>query len=63
MGNQQKAVLGAWIQAIGTVIAAIGSTPTTHLPQKLLQDLNLIGNVLQGTGNALMADSIPNLTP
>ncbi|MBM7571648.1 DUF6944 family repetitive protein [Aquibacillus albus] len=61
MNNDQKAVLGSWIQAIGTIISAIGSTPF-KIPAKLLNDLDLIGNVLQGSGNALMADSIKPFT-
>jgi hypothetical protein len=55
MENQLKALFGAWIQAIGTVTAAIGSTPS--LNEDIQDSLNLWGNALQGTGNALIADS------
>jgi hypothetical protein len=55
MENQLKALLGAWIQAIGTVTSAVGSTPS--LNEDIQDSLNLWGNALQGTGNALIADS------
>ena len=57
MDNQLKELFGSWIQAIGTVISAIGSTPTEKLSQEMLKSLNLWGNVLQGTGNAHLADA------
>jgi hypothetical protein len=55
MENQLKELFGAWIQAIGTVIAAVGSSPS--LKEDLQKSLNLWGNALQGTGNALIADA------
>jgi hypothetical protein len=55
MENQLKALFGAWIQAIGTVIAAVGSSPSLESDTKA--SLNLWGNALQGTGNALIADA------
>ncbi|MBY0147957.1 DUF6944 family repetitive protein [Neobacillus niacini] len=55
MENQLKALFGAWIQAIGTVTSAVGSTPS--LNEDIQDSLNLWGNALQGTGNALIADS------
>jgi hypothetical protein len=55
MENQLKELFGSWIQAIGTVTAAVGTTPS--LNEKKQQSLNLWGNVLQGTGNALIADA------
>ncbi|MDQ1002373.1 hypothetical protein QFZ28_002773 [Neobacillus niacini] len=60
METQLKELFGAWIQAIGTVTAAIGSTPS--LNENTQQSLNLWGNVLQGTGNALIADAEEELT-
>lgn len=56
MDNQMKRLYGSWIQAIGTMISAIGSTPSNRINKDLHNDLNLWGNVLQGTGNALSAD-------
>ncbi|PFG04805.1 hypothetical protein [Bacillus sp. es.034] len=58
MGNEQKATFGAWVAAIGTVIAAIGSTPIKRIPRETLRSFNLVGNELQATGNALEADAI-----
>jgi hypothetical protein len=55
MESQLKEVFGAWIQAIGTVIAAVASTPS--LNEDIQESLNLWGNALQGTGNALLADA------
>ncbi|MFI8575978.1 DUF6944 family repetitive protein [Rossellomorea aquimaris] len=62
MSNEQKATLGAWIAAIGTVIAAIGSTPIKSIPEDTLNSFNLVGNELQATGNALEADAIDDFT-
>ncbi|MCQ6275868.1 hypothetical protein JMM81_12995 [Bacillus sp. V3B] len=56
MDNQTKKPYDAWIQAVGTIISAIGSTPSNRIKKELQNDLNLWGNVLQGTGNALSAD-------
>jgi hypothetical protein len=39
MENQLKALFGAWIQAVGTVIAAVGSTPS--LDSDIQDSLNL----------------------
>lgn len=57
MDNQLKEVLGSWIQAVGTVASAVGSTPSTVLSNHLKNNLDLWGNVLQGSGNALLADA------
>lgn len=60
MENQLKEVFGAWIQAIGTVTAAVGTSPSLKEDSK--KSLNLWGNVLQGTGNALVAEAQEGLT-
>lgn len=57
-----KAFIGAWIQAIGTVISAIGNTPSNKIPSSLATDLDIIGNVLQATGNGLAADTEEDLS-
>lgn len=62
MDNQTKSLFGAWIQAIGTVIAAIGSTPSINVSEQFREDLNLWGNVLQAAGNALQADAEEELS-
>ncbi|TYR81461.1 hypothetical protein FZC66_06340 [Priestia megaterium] len=56
MENQAKEIIGAWIAAIGTISSAIGSTSFRFIKSEVREDLNLWGNVLQGTGNALVAD-------
>lgn len=58
LDNEVKGVFGSWVQAIGTILAAIGSTPLENIPPPILNSLNLIGNVMQGTGNAIIADTI-----
>jgi hypothetical protein len=58
MGNAFKATFGAWIQAVGTVLSAIGNTPNKSLSEDTLDNLDIVGNELQATGNALEADAI-----
>ncbi|EMI09322.1 DUF6944 family repetitive protein [Anoxybacillus gonensis] len=53
--NQPKALIGSFIQAVGTVTSAVGSIPS--LSDKKQFALDLWGNVLQATGNALEADA------
>lgn len=50
-------MIGSWMDAIGTVLAAIGSTPSKVLTEEMLEDLIFIGNSLQGVGSALVVDS------
>lgn len=57
VNNQLKEIIGSWIQAIGTVISAIGNTPSSVIKSEFRYNLDLWGNVLQATGNALVADS------
>nr|WP_255256165.1 hypothetical protein [Bacillus mycoides] len=56
MDDPIKEIVGAWFVAVGTIIAAIGSTPLKRLNSELRKDLNIWGNVLQATGNGLEAD-------
>ncbi|MGD7044389.1 DUF6944 family repetitive protein [Jeotgalibacillus proteolyticus] len=56
MDNQFKEVFGAAIAAVGTIISAVGSTPSLPLPENKKDAYNLWGNVLQASGNALEAD-------
>lgn len=56
-------MIGSWVDTIGTVVAAIGSTPLKGLSESLQEDLVYIGNVLQGLGSALVVESpetLPN---
>ena len=50
-------VAGNWIGAIGTIISAIGSTPSTIFTDQTLEDFNLIGNTLEAVGSAIVADT------
>ncbi|SEG88360.1 hypothetical protein SAMN04487919_1619 [Bacillus sp. ok061] len=56
MDDSIKEIVGAWFIAIGTIIAAIGSTPFKRMNSGLRKDLDIWGNVLQATGNGLEAD-------
>ncbi|MER2170499.1 MAG: hypothetical protein ABS938_07660 [Psychrobacillus psychrodurans] len=51
------AIAGGWIEAIGTIVAAIGNTPSTVFTNSTLKDFRLIGNVLQAGGSALVAEN------
>lgn len=62
MDNNSKLLYGSWIQAAGTTISAVGSTPFTIFTDEQLNSFNLWGNVLQGTGNSLVADSEKTFT-
>lgn len=57
-----EAQLFAWIEAIGTLLSAIASTPSTPLSESTLNDLNLIGNVLQAVGNGYIPEDEELLT-
>ena len=56
--DELKAIFGSWVQATGTVISAIGISSFFTISEEILNSLNLIGNVLQATGNAIIADTI-----
>lgn len=57
MGGESKAVVGSVIVSIGTITAAIGSTPSNYIKSSVRDDLSLIGNVLQATGNGIDAEA------
>ncbi len=54
--KQQNSLLGSWEQAIGTVLSAVGNTPSIALTSEVKENLDLIGNVMQATGNALLVE-------
>jgi hypothetical protein len=56
MEDESKALVGSVIVSIGTITAAIGSTPSNYIKSSVRDDLSIIGNVLQATGNGLDAD-------
>lgn len=58
MDDQVKELFGAVITAIGTILSAIASIPTqsTRITD-LYKGLDIVGNTLQGSGNAIQADA------
>ncbi|MFE7063380.1 DUF6944 family repetitive protein [Sutcliffiella sp. NPDC057660] len=56
MNDEKKILAGSWIQAIGTVLSAISSTRFLVRGEEESDGLDIVGNVLQATGNALEAD-------
>lgn len=48
-------IAGNWIEAVGAIITAIGSTPSKIFTEQTLTDFNLIGNVLEAGGTAIAA--------
>jgi hypothetical protein len=62
MESEYKALIGSWIQAIGNITSAISSTPSTVINETMQTNLFLIGNTMQATGNALVADSEKEIT-
>lgn len=55
--NRTKALLGYWLDAIGQTLSAVANTPTLIKSESSATNLDLWGNVLQGTGTALVADN------
>lgn len=60
MSLQSKALIGSWMQAIGTITSAMKNNPSTRKSKASAAHQDLWGNVLQGTGNALLADTEKN---
>ncbi|MDF2606486.1 MAG: hypothetical protein K0S34_676 [Bacillales bacterium] len=61
MADLNREIVGSWITSIGTIIAAIGSTPKMYKSfsrcnyDELSDDLKFLGNALQGIGNSVEA--------
>ena len=55
--SNRKAIIGNWIVAIGTVVSAIGGTPSTIFTQQTRNDFRLIGPTLEAVGIALVAET------
>jgi len=51
-----KSLLGYWLDAIGQTMSAIANTPLVIKEKALSSQLDLWGNVLQGTGTALISE-------
>lgn len=50
-------IAGNWIEAVGTIVSAIGSTPSTVFTEQTLNDFNIIGNILEAGGSAIVAEA------
>lgn len=50
-------IAGNWIEAVGTIVSAIGSTPSTVFTDQTLNDFNIIGNILEAGGSAIVAEA------
>ncbi|MFD2615778.1 DUF6944 family repetitive protein [Terrilactibacillus laevilacticus] len=57
MDIELKDLAGSWTSALGTIVSAIGSTPTLAFTDQMRINLDLWGNVLQATGAGLSADA------
>ncbi|MGM0836315.1 MAG: DUF6944 family repetitive protein [Bacillota bacterium] len=62
MNSENKILAGSWIQAVGTVLSAVSSTRFLVRVEEQSDGLDIIGNVLQATGNALEADGQEGFT-
>lgn len=62
MANEELGTFGGWINAAGTIISALASTPPIIEDSAAHNEWNLIGNVLQATGNAVEADVIEHFS-
>lgn len=54
---RRTALIGNWIVAIGTVVSAIGGTPSTIFTKQTRDDFRLIGPTLEAVGIALVAET------
>ena len=50
-------IIGNWIVAIGSIVSAIGTTPSTIFTKQTLNDFHIIGHILEGSGIALASES------
>ncbi|MFD1019161.1 DUF6944 family repetitive protein [Thalassobacillus hwangdonensis] len=56
MDQQLTGLTAAWVEAIGTIVAAVSSTPSRRITTQDQDNLSLAGNVLQATGSGLAVD-------
>jgi len=59
MDNRTTVLLGYWLDAIGQTMSAVANTPMAIKNESSATDLDLWGNVLQGTGTALTSVNEP----
>lgn len=60
--NKDIEIAAVWVQAIGTIIAASGNSAIHFLREEDISNIDLVGNVLQGVGNAVQADQQEKIT-
>ncbi|MGM9927847.1 MAG: DUF6944 family repetitive protein [Bacillus sp. (in: firmicutes)] len=59
--DKKQIIEGAtWLDAVGTTLSAIGNTPFTFLETDTLKRIDLVGDSLQATASAIMADAEEN---
>ena len=51
-------IAGNWIEAVGTIVSAIGSTPSKIFSEQTITDFNIIGNVLEAGRTAIAAEGV-----
>ena len=51
------AIAGNWMVAVGTIVSAIGVTPSTIFTQQTLDDFHLIGQILEAGGIAIVSET------
>ncbi|MCO7125525.1 hypothetical protein NIE88_07040 [Sporolactobacillus shoreicorticis] len=61
MNGQIQEAEYALINALGTIVAAVGATPNVTIPEQLKGELGIIGNALQAAGSALDANKSDGL--
>ncbi|ENH97008.1 hypothetical protein J416_08022 [Gracilibacillus halophilus YIM-C55.5] len=62
MKQNWQEIFGSWVVATGTFVSAIANTPSIPFTRTLQQDFKVIGNTMQGTGNALSVQPIYSFT-
>ncbi|WP_182201272.1 DUF6944 family repetitive protein [Paraliobacillus salinarum] len=58
MGKPENFIFGGWVQAVGTVLSALGNTPNIPVSLKIKKEFDLLGNTLQATGNAIQVEKL-----
>ncbi|WP_058307677.1 DUF6944 family repetitive protein [Gracilibacillus massiliensis] len=59
--DNDNLLFGGWVVAIGTVISALANTPSFSITPSAKNDLKIIGNSLQATGNAIQVERLTSV--
>ena len=54
--SMDSAQLGAAINAVGTVLSAIATTPSQAIPDAIQDDFEFIGSILEALGIAIASE-------